>query len=160
VGVDPERDERLGIRRGERIHRLSSSLSANNLRTSPETADKTAKGPAPASFFYEVSRLTPSGGAAATLAEAVDGSLERHEALFFSGQTAKARCREHHDRNTRRSFFVAPPQTLYCPGDRRVANSHSRHALQERSALRKGGYRSLLEVRLKDPLSLLIELRA
>jgi hypothetical protein len=32
-------------------------------------------------------------------------SLERHEALIFSGQTAGARRREHHGRNTRSLFL-------------------------------------------------------
>src|SRR5829696_2861524 len=57
-------------------------------------------------------------------------------------------------------LFSTPPQTLYCPGDRRVANSYSRHALQELSALREGSGRSLFEVRLEEPLALLIDLRA
>jgi hypothetical protein len=41
-----------------------------------------------------------------------------------------------------------------------LANSHSRHALQELSALRKSGCRTLFKVRLKEPLCLLIDLRA
>ncbi|MDP9475681.1 MAG: GNAT family N-acetyltransferase, partial [Actinomycetota bacterium] len=45
-------------------------------------------------------------GDAATPARSADGSLERHEALFFSGQTANARRREHHGRNTRSLFFL------------------------------------------------------
>ncbi len=57
-------------------------------------------------------------------------------------------------------FFDSTPETLYCPGDRRVANSHSRRALQELPPLRKGGGRTLLEVRLKEPLASLIDLRA
>jgi hypothetical protein len=57
------------------------------------------------------SRATPAGGAA-TPAEPADGSVERHEALFFSGQTGEASRREHHGRNTRNLFFRLKPMRL------------------------------------------------
>jgi len=66
------------------------------------------------------SRATPTGGAA-TPAEPVDGSLERHEALFFSGQTSQARRRDYHGPKSHSVFYAAverygPPERLVTDG--------------------------------------------
>jgi len=66
------------------------------------------------------SRATPTGGATPP-AEPVDGSLERHEALFFSGQTSQARRRDYHGPKSHSVFYAAverygPPERLVTDG--------------------------------------------
>src|SRR4051812_4763370 len=54
------------------------------------------------------SRPTPAGGSA-TPTERADGSLERHEAFFFSGQTSQARRRDYHDPKSHSLFLKVHP---------------------------------------------------
>ena len=108
VRVDPQDDERLGlVGDGQEVHRALLSLKGPaSACASRETTDKTATGPGVRAPMR--SRSAPTGGAAAP-AWLADGSVERHGALFFSGQTNKEGRREHHGRNTRNLFFGSNP---------------------------------------------------